>query len=130
MHTVPCERKRDLLILGGFQVFGSSPFRRRHNMEMQESPSPRKRAPEEELSLRFLSGEGRPRVARSIHLGDAAPQRRAAPASALPAPRPSASGPPRTTCAPEVIYALEGAQDTEGGRQRVRSKTKEPTKET
>lgn len=82
------------------------------------------------LILYFLLGDTRPRVERSINLGEAALQRRTAPASALSTPRPSTIGPPLTTCSPRCyLFPGEDMREIERGRKCVRSKTKEPRKQ-
>lgn len=61
------------------------------------------------LILYFLLGDTRPRVERGVNLDETAPQRRTAPASALPTPRvfpPLVL--PSQLAALDVIYFLEG----------------------
>lgn len=59
----------------------------------------------------FLLREVKPRVERSVNLGDASPQR----GTALPTPRPFTIGPPLTTDGPKD-YLFPGGCEGNGGR--------------
>lgn len=86
-HGSP-ETQRNLPIFGGFQVYGSCPSSGTHADTHRDAGDPEssKMSPRTKCILYFLLKEMRPRAERSTTLGYAAPQRRAAPASALPPP--------------------------------------------
>lgn len=69
----------------------------------------------------FLLREVKPRVERSVNLGDASPQR----GTALPTLRPFTIGPPLTTDGPKD-YLLPGGWERETGRPEACGRSKKP----